>query len=975
MHAKVISSRKKLTVIYIYIYNGRKGDIMKSIIKLSKVLLLLVLSGIILSCEHNTSEPEKKKCTITFYANDGSDAFETQEVEYGKSTALRKNTFENNGFVFAGWSLEDDLTQVRYADETTVAIKNDISLYAVWKEKKETVRITFWANTSSDDTKTVIQNVEKNTPVKLRANSFTKEGYTFIGWMLDRENTSEDYLDKAEVTINENLNLYALWLDTENTGTVILHSNTQDDETVSLYFPYNEIKVYTLPADIFVREGYRIEGWSSEPDAKAGLLSSNSIQPSLVWQFEKKTIHYYCIWQKEAAYTLTFYPNYEGAEAAPVQKEYERTDFTSNYARFKIFEPFLFTREGYELVGWATAPDSSYLNYTVTYHGAESDSFMHDTTLYAVWEEANSSNLIHYTYYKNDEKAETQDEEKIVVAYKKSGYKIGLAPVVFTWDGMVFEGWKTVRDRSDNNYSTNPPLYQTNTYSSSTDTSYYAMWHVEKPVITFKANVEGEGYEDYVVITNYKENQMLPECQWTREGYGFVGWSKNKDDNSSNAYKPGRTYTPEENTIYYAIWQKNPVITFHANYDGAQEEDKTQTVPYNVSTPIADITFTRSGYFFMGYTASPTSSYSSYYSTINPGDTVKLTNDADYYAVWAKKRTIIYNSNYSSGQQSLVSDIHPEGQEFYTREECPFEAPEGYYFAGWSSVNNSTYHDLYSRKVTRYTFSSSNENDYHVYATWLRYQNVHFISNYNGSGSRDKVLDYRIKIGEKIYITQELVDQFTAPQGKSFWCFGQHNVINVPSTISSNVYYELGGEFSYGNDDFSGDFNLYAQWKGPITVTLVANFEGATPASKTVTIPFGTHLTDIEFQEEWDRSESKYHFWGWSTNINQSTTYSPSDSYVVFDNSRPIYAIWLNPVKYTYHYNYGDSEEVYEDLAEQKYSYYLLDNMFTPPEGKKFKCWCYKPDENSGTTRNVGFEVTSYYNTKDTDFYAIWENE
>ena len=70
-----------------------------------------------------------------------------------------------------------------------------------------------------------------------------------------------------------------------------------------------------------------------------------------------------------------------------------------------------------------------------------------------------------------------------------------------------------------------------------------------------------------------------------------------------------------------------------------------------------------------------------------------------------------------------------------------------------------------------------------------------------------------------------------------------------------------------------------------------------------------------------------------------------------------------------------DNYEVYEDFAEQKYSYYLLDNMFTPPEGKKFKCWCTKPETSSGVTRRVGYEYSSYYNKTDTDIYAIWENE
>jgi len=417
--------------------------------------------------------------------------------------------------------LSEDSEQVKYADETSIAIKNDLDLYAVWQSEENTVKIIFWANTSEDDSENVIQYVEKNTSVNLRANSFTKENYTFAGWLTDTEHTNADYVDKATVSISSDLNLYALWMDASKTGTVILHSNTEEDETITLYFSYNDYNVHTLADDIFVRDGYRIEGWSQSPDGKAGLLSGNYIQPYLSWIFEKETLHYYCIWQKEAAYTLTFYPNYEGAEDQPVKIEFARSDFSSNYAKFKIFEPDLFKREDYELVGWSTTEDTSSIRSNITYHGAESDSLMHDSSLYAVWKEADFVNLIHYTYYKNDEKAGLEDEEKIVIPYLKAssgyaGYDIGLAPEVFTREGKVFEGWKEVRNRSDKTVSTYSALYQKKTSSSSEDMSYYAMWHTEKPVITFKANFEGSDYEDFVVNTDYKVEETLPECEFEK---------------------------------------------------------------------------------------------------------------------------------------------------------------------------------------------------------------------------------------------------------------------------------------------------------------------------------------------------------------------------------------------------------------------------------------------------------------------------
>lgn len=190
---------------------------MKSIFKITQILTLSILVGIFISCGPNTEDPGNPKFTVTFHANNGSDEVETQELEYGVSSKLRKNTFEYEGFIFLGWSLSEDSEQVKYADETSIAIKNNLDLYAVWQSEENTVKIIFWANTSEDDSENVIQYVEKNTSVNLRANSFTKENCTFAGWLTDTEHTNADYVDKATVSISSDLNLYALWMDASKT--------------------------------------------------------------------------------------------------------------------------------------------------------------------------------------------------------------------------------------------------------------------------------------------------------------------------------------------------------------------------------------------------------------------------------------------------------------------------------------------------------------------------------------------------------------------------------------------------------------------------------------------------------------------------------------------------------------------------------------------------------------------------------------
>jgi hypothetical protein len=43
---------------------------------------------------------------IQFHSNNGENKIETQEFEYDKEEALRKNTFEKTGYTFTQWNAE-----------------------------------------------------------------------------------------------------------------------------------------------------------------------------------------------------------------------------------------------------------------------------------------------------------------------------------------------------------------------------------------------------------------------------------------------------------------------------------------------------------------------------------------------------------------------------------------------------------------------------------------------------------------------------------------------------------------------------------------------------------------------------------------------------------------------------------------------------------------------------------------------------
>lgn len=71
--------------------------------------------------------------TVTLDANGGSGNMTAIEAPAYTTVALTENAFTKEGCAFAGWALTADGEAV-YADKDAVALDDDITLYAVWKE-------------------------------------------------------------------------------------------------------------------------------------------------------------------------------------------------------------------------------------------------------------------------------------------------------------------------------------------------------------------------------------------------------------------------------------------------------------------------------------------------------------------------------------------------------------------------------------------------------------------------------------------------------------------------------------------------------------------------------------------------------------------------------------------------------------------------------------------------------------------------
>ena len=143
---------------------------------------------------------------ITFDPNGGTGSMEAMSVNPGVNNMLTANTFTRENYTFTGWNTAADGTGTAYADKATVNFSENTTLYAQWTQDPV---ITFDAN--GGDGTMGAQTVKPGEATALTANSFTRADYDFTGWNTVADGSGTAYADKAEITTDTDITLYAQW--------------------------------------------------------------------------------------------------------------------------------------------------------------------------------------------------------------------------------------------------------------------------------------------------------------------------------------------------------------------------------------------------------------------------------------------------------------------------------------------------------------------------------------------------------------------------------------------------------------------------------------------------------------------------------------------------------------------------------------------------------------------------------------------
>ncbi len=332
-------------------------------------------------------------CTVTFDSNKGNGSTEpstpnpaTKTVSLGTDYGTLP-TMSRTGYIFVGWhTAANGGTAV--TSTTKVANGTNHTLYAHWTANSYTV--TFNGNGSTGGSMAT-QTFTYDTVQTLTANSFAKNGYTFIGWNTAADGKGTSYADGASVTnltdaANGTVTLYATWI--TNTPTVIFESNKGSGSTTPTD-PSPDSKIVTTGSSYGIlptisRSGYTFVGWYTT--AGGGTLVTDATTVT-------STVNYalYAHWAPNT-YTVVFDMN---GGSGTMQNQ----TFTFD-AVAKALTANSFTRTDYAFTGWNTAADGKGTSYADKESVKNlSDAEYGTVILYAQWMDATNVAEIGTTGY------------------------------------------------------------------------------------------------------------------------------------------------------------------------------------------------------------------------------------------------------------------------------------------------------------------------------------------------------------------------------------------------------------------------------------------------------------------------------------------------------------------------------------------------------------------------------------------------
>ena len=240
---------------------------------------------------------------ITYVLNGGVNN-KNNPSTYDTEQTVELNSPTRAGYTFGGWYLESSFENE--ATKINLGSGENKKFYAKWIANQNT--IVFDSNGGIGTMENMV--IATNSTVNLALNTFTKSGYTFIGWSTCASGSVE-YTDGASYKMGTNSTntLYAIWQ--VNINGVNFNANGGKGIMSSLELASGAQG--TLPSNTFTREGYTFIGWSTSAGGNVEYTDGASYKMGT-----NSTYTLYAIWKIDI-YTITYKTNGGTGDVGPTK--------------------------------------------------------------------------------------------------------------------------------------------------------------------------------------------------------------------------------------------------------------------------------------------------------------------------------------------------------------------------------------------------------------------------------------------------------------------------------------------------------------------------------------------------------------------------------------------------------------------------------------------------------------------------------
>ena len=586
----------------------------------------------------------------------------SQTVPYNTAAADKSgwaagDTGKIPGYRFDGWYTAPNGGN-KYDFNTPLT--NNVTVYAHWIGNGYTVRFTGNGATGGN---TPDQAFQYNIGQNLHRNGFTRDGYTFTGWKrADNQQAYGDgqWVNNLTTQPNGIVTMVAQW--SANEAHIRYNPNPPAGKTAGGQGTPNwDGHTGDTPAiggNGWTIDGYTFAGWTTSPDG-----SGTKYAPGARWT-ANGTLTLYAQWTPGEA-GLTYDGN--GATGGKTDPQNGVTDQKVNVRQNG------FTRDGYTFVRWDTQADCR----GKAVNPGDKWTLQGSSTLYACW----TGNMQPLTYHGNGATGGNTAAQS-----GKTGDELTTNANGFTRDGYTFVEWNTKADGTGGHYGkgTNGVAKWTMLPAGN---DLYAIWQANPANIRYRDDWGATGSTpDTTGVTG--QDVTIARNGFTRPGYTFTGWARDRRTNPS--LQPGGRYTlTPGTTTLWAQWKADPAhLIYNANTGSTSQTRRTDGVVDQTLTVIAN-PFTRTGYTFTGWNTQADGRGKAY----TAGNGFRLVADPKsnpvntnvLYAQWRINRvTLKFNPNGGTGG---YPDITVDA---FTTVTIPADAKEpkvqrpGFRFTGWA---------------------------------------------------------------------------------------------------------------------------------------------------------------------------------------------------------------------------------------------------------------------------------------------------